>query len=326
MGNIKVIDFYNVKKILSKIDNKSLYYDWIKDSFLRKSEFQFPAKISLKQENYNYFNIMPCLWEKENLAMTKVISRHLLEKGEQTRSTMLGDILLYDSKTGILKALIDAEYITTLRTAAVAVHSVLIFGKKKFSKIGLIGLGNIMTEFLDILLSVIDKRQLEIKLYRHKNDTERFLCRFKKNENITFKICDEYEEVIQNSEVIVSAVTNTTKDFAEDKFFMKGVTVIPIMTKGFQNCDLFFDKVFTDEIEQIKTFKYFNNFKSCNNIEDVLNKKVEGRSSNNERIICYNYGIAVHDLYFAKKVYDLSISYSNTKEIDYHYCDTKYFS
>lgn len=326
MGNIKVIDFYNVKKILSKIDNKSLYYDWIKDSFLRKSEFQFPAKISLKQENYNYFNIMPCLWEKENLAMTKVISRHLLEKGEQTRSTMLGDILLYDSKTGILKALIDAEYITTLRTAAVAVHSVLIFGKKKFSKIGLIGLGNIMTEFLDILLSVIDKRQLEIKLYRHKNDAERFLCRFKKYENITFKICDEYEEVIQNSEIIISAVTNVTKNFAEDCSFMKGVTVIPIMTRGFQNCDLFFDKVFSDELEQIKNFKYFDKFKSCHNIEDVLNKKVEGRSSNNERIICYNYGIAVHDLYFAKKIYEMAISDHETNEINYNYCDKKFFS
>lgn len=36
---------------------------------------------------------------------------------------MMGDILLYEADTGILEALLDAEYITTLRTGAVAAHS-----------------------------------------------------------------------------------------------------------------------------------------------------------------------------------------------------------
>ena len=34
-----------------------------------------------------------------------------------------------------------------------------------------------------------------------------------------------------------------------DEYFKEGCTVIPICTMGFQNCDLFFDRVFTDEIE-----------------------------------------------------------------------------
>lgn len=40
---------------------------------------------------------------------------------------MMGDILLYEADTGILKALLDAEYITTLRTGAVAAHSAFQF-------------------------------------------------------------------------------------------------------------------------------------------------------------------------------------------------------
>lgn len=40
---------------------------------------------------------------------------------------MMGDILLYESDTGILKALMDGEYITTLRTGISAAHSARLF-------------------------------------------------------------------------------------------------------------------------------------------------------------------------------------------------------
>lgn len=38
---------------------------------------------------------------------------------------MMGDMLIYEADSGILKAVMDAEYITTLRTGAVAAHSAL---------------------------------------------------------------------------------------------------------------------------------------------------------------------------------------------------------
>ena len=48
--------------------------------------------------------------------------------------------------------------------------------------------------------------------------------------------------------------------------------MIPICTMGFQNCDLFFDRVFTDEMEQIRGFKYFDHFAPVTtNVTDVLN-------------------------------------------------------
>ena len=58
---------------------------------------------------------------------------------------MMGDMLIYEANSGILKDVMDAEYITTLRTGAVAAHSALVFGEKDFTTIGLLGLGNIMT-------------------------------------------------------------------------------------------------------------------------------------------------------------------------------------
>ena len=172
---------------------------------------------------------------------------------------MMGDMLIYEADTGILKSVIDAEYITTLRTGAVAAHSALLFGKKNFSTIGLLGLGNIMTVCFETLLAKMkesgQERELTVKLYKHHGQEERFADRFRNAADITFIFCDTYEEVFAGSDVIISAVTKATQNFSGDECFKEGVTVIPICTMGFQNCDLFFDKVFTDEIEQIRGFK-----------------------------------------------------------------------
>lgn len=281
-----------------------------------------PVKSRLGQDNGNYFAIMPCLWDEQNLASVKMIGRHSLKEGE-LRSTMMGDLLLYEGDTGILKAVMDAEYITTLRTGAAAAHSAILYGKKDFCTIGLIGLGNIMTVCIQVLLSQITDRKLIIKLHKYHGHEIRFQEKFNAYKNISFICCDTYEETIRGSEIIISALTRTTENFCADECYDKGCTVIPIMTLGFQNCDLFFDQIFTDDIDQIRNFKYFNSFKSVKNTTDVLLGRKSGREDNSERILVYNYGLAIQDLYFAEKFYRMSLP--KVSDVTYQYCTDKYF-
>ncbi|MBT8904960.1 hypothetical protein ACXO19_07935 [Lactobacillus delbrueckii subsp. bulgaricus] len=153
------------------------------------------------------------------------------------------------------------------------------------------------------------------------NQEKRFAKKFEWAKSVTFEFCDDYESVIKGSDVVVSAVTKITKNFASDEFFKEGVTIVPICTMGFQNCDLFFDKVFTDEIEQIRGFKYFDKFRSLANVTDVLNGIKAGRTNDDERILVYNYGIAIYDLYFAMQLSKVA----DGKEVDYQYCKEKFF-
>lgn len=192
---------------------------------------------------------MPAVYNEKNIATLKMVERHLLKPGEK-RSVMMSDIMVYEADTGLLKGLIDGEYITTLRTGVVAAHSALLFAKKGFKVIGLLGLGNIMTVCFKTFISELrengDNRKLIIKLYRHHGQENRFVKRFSAFKNIKFVFCDTYKSVMQDSDLIISAVTKTTENFASDDCYKEGVTIIPICTMGFQNCDLFFDKVFTD--------------------------------------------------------------------------------
>lgn len=302
-----------------------MWYQWVDEVLRQKEHFIMPPKLHLGQDEGDYFNVMPTIFTKSNVAMVKMIGRHSIKHGEH-RSVMMGDLLLYEADTGILKSLMDAEYITTLRTGSVAAHSAVLFARKNFQVMGLIGLGNIMKVFFRTFiaaakaLSILPKK-LTVKLYKHHDQEIQFAKEFSDIPFLKFIYCDTYEDTISDSDIVISAVTKASKNFAPDRCFKKGVTVIPICTMGFQNCDLFFDKVFSDEIAQIRGFKYFNSFKSVAEVSDVLNGKVKGRNDESERILVYNYGIAAQDLYFALKLYP----FCSENQISYHYPTSKYF-
>src|SRR5690606_38639268 len=109
------------------------------------------------------------------------------------------------------------------------------------------------------------------------------------------QICETNEELIRNSDVVVSALTVSDNLIGEDEWYKKGVLVIPIHTRGFQNCDLFFDKVFADDKSHVEGFKHFGQFKYFNEIDKILKNEDEGRRTEDERILSYNIGIALHD-------------------------------
>ncbi len=169
----------------------------------------------------------------------------------------------------------------------------------------MLGLGNIARAVALCLIADNSDREITIKLLRYKDQAEQFIDRFKASNNVTFEIIDDKDAFVSEADVLISCVT-VAKEllFPDDSLFKKGVTVIPVHMRGFQNCDLFFDKVYGDETSQIKNFKYFDKFRQYDELHHVLQGKNPGRTSNDERILCYNYGIALHDIVFASRIFE----------------------
>jgi ornithine cyclodeaminase/alanine dehydrogenase len=57
------------------------------------------------------------------------------------------------------------------------------------------------------------------------------------------------------------------------------VLVVPVHTRGFTNCDLFFDKIFADDTGHVDHFRNFKQFKYFAEMSDVVNGTAEGRES-----------------------------------------------
>lgn len=272
---------------------------WASQTIQNKKGMYLPEKTSMKMDDGKiFYNVMPCVVESEGVAGVKIVTRY------PNRVPVLDSKLsLYDLKTGYLQAIMDADFITTWRTAAVAVHSIHLLAKPSYQIISFLGLGVIGKATLQMYIDTLEEdKKVEIRVLNFDNIGKTIVEQFQGNPNITWKIYDDYIEMAKDSDVIVSAVTFASEDFADESIYKKGVLLVPIHTRGFQGCDLSFDKIFGDDYGHIEGFKYFHQFKSFNEVCDVVNGNCPGRENDQERIIAYNIGIALHDIVFAKKI------------------------
>lgn len=279
------------------------FIDSVRHCFVHKPECQLPPKISLHPKGDDFINTMPCLLPPEtNRYGVKIVSR---VKGRTP--ALKSDSMLYDVTTGELLAVIDCDYITTMRTGAVAALAVDTLKKNNVKKIALMGLGNTGRATMMCLSSLLPPPdgKYEVSLLKYKDQAEQFIEHFKNLDNFHFTIANDTKELFENADVIISCITQANGLFIDDvNVFKPGVLVVPVHTRGFQNCDTIFDKVVCDDIGHVKGFKYFNQFKNLTELGGILRGDKPGRQSEEERIIDYNIGLGLHDAYICSKVYD----------------------
>lgn len=275
---------------------------WVEESFRRKYESQIPPKISLHPREWDFFNTMPCLLPNDiDRFSVKVVNRI-----EGEIPSLKSQILLYECSTGNLLAVLESSWITTMRTGAVAALSSRLFEKSDASVYGFIGLGNTARATALCLLSEKDSKTVTFKLLKYKDQAESFIERFSEYSNINFEIVDSAEEVVATSDVVFSSITSANDLLCpNDAYFKPGVLIVPIHTRGFQNCDLFFDKIYADDEGHVKGFKYFSKFLNFNELSRVLLGEAKGRENDEERILSYNIGLGMHDGWFATHIYDM---------------------
>lgn len=282
--------------------------EWIKQSFAMKQDAQLPAKISVHPADGEFFTSMPCLLPfnshthfKRQYFGIKVVHRLLASV-----PSLGSDMMLYDAKTGELLALVDTDWITTMRTGAVAAVSSKTLRKSDAEIYGIVGLGNTARATMLCILEQENNKHFHVKLLRYKNQAELFVERFKAYKNVSFEIVDDINEIARQSDVFISCITNAQGLLvADETLFQPGVTVIPVHMRGLQNCDTTFDRVFGDDTDHVRNFKYFSQYKDYNEIGEVLAGRDPGRKSEDQRIIDYNYGLGLHDVMYAAKLFEI---------------------
>lgn len=273
--------------------------EWVTEAFKIKSLCQLPAKISVHPIGNDFITTMPCLLpESYHTFGVKVVSRI---NGRQP--SLKSDLMLFDSASGELKAIMDTNWITSMRTGAVATLAIKTFRKSNSSVYSFIGLGNTAHATMKCMLEQFNDEHMIVRLFRYKKQAEHFIKDFSGYSNVDFIIVDTMEALVDGTDVLISCITDANGILVEDNsLFQSGVLVVPVHTRGFQNCDLFFDKVFADDTNHVKGFRYFSQFRSFNEISKVLLGETNGRESDTERILSYNIGLGLHDVFYAYQV------------------------
>ena len=276
--------------------------EWVKESFSMKEDSQLPAKISVHPQGYDFYTAMPCLlparYDRVGLKMVHRVKGAVPSLGS--------DILVYEASTGKLLAFMDCDWITAMRTGATAVYAAQTLRKGGELTYSFVGLGNTARATMLCLLESEKDVQHKVLLKHYKDQADLFMERFAAYDNVAFEVVDDVPEMIAASDVVFSCITDADGLFCEDEScFSPGITLIPVHVRGFQNCDLFFDKVYGDDTAPIRSWKYFSQYKHYAELQDVIEGKDPGRENDKERILSYNYGLALHDIFFASKIYEM---------------------
>ncbi len=294
---MKIITFDDVSKLNI---SPSECFEWVSEMILRKGDTLLPPKTHMNMPGNIFCNVMPGMISGDGASDlgVKVVTRY-----PDRRPSLDSKILLLNADSGEFLALMDGNWITAMRTGAVAAHSIMHLAKTDFSKIGMIGLGNTARATLLVLAAAASGRKLDIKLLKYKDQAELFIERFSGYDDLHFSVVDDVRDVVKGSDVVISCATYFEDDICTDDCFDEGVLVVPVHTRGFTNCDLFFDKVFADDTGHVDHFKNFSKFRYYAEVSDVVNGRSPGRENDSERILAYNIGLSIHDVNYAAHIY-----------------------
>lgn len=294
---MKFLDFNQIKNLNLSAEE---LFQWTCETWAKQDSFILPPKTHTWMGERGRFMTMPCVMPNEDIAGVKFISRNVDDANADPKRN--SNIMLQRLSRHGLYAVIDGTWITTMRTGACAYYHATKFAKSTPKTLAVYGLGLTARSFMFFWYNLY-KKPITIKLMPYKDQHELFMQKYPENEYIKYQLVDSIEDLF-DADIIVSCVSFAHSVICENtNVFKKGCNVVPVHTAGFQNCDLVFDKVFVDDIGHVQGYKYFNEFKDkMTRITEVETAVKTGRDNDEQRIVVYNGGLAIFDMYWAMKV------------------------
>ncbi|WP_438314386.1 ornithine cyclodeaminase family protein [Sporosarcina sp. FA9] len=129
------------------------------------------------------------------------------------KKVIQGVVLLSDIKTGDPLALLEGSYLTNIRTGALSGVATKYLAKKNATKLGIIGTGE---QAHGLCRAVLAARNIEtIFVYnRSEEKAKKFAEITKELFGKDVVVCASADEVVQNSEILVTATTSTSPVFS----------------------------------------------------------------------------------------------------------------
>ena len=132
-----------------------------------------PAKISVHPRDGEFFTSMPCLLPSPNNKNIKFERRYFgikeVHRLLNSEPSLGSDMMLYDAQSGELLALLDTDWITTMRTGAVAAVSSKVLRKSDAITYGIVGLGNTARATMLCILEQEPERIFPVKIVKYKD-------------------------------------------------------------------------------------------------------------------------------------------------------------
>ena len=176
-------------------------------------DFVQPDRTFTTVKDENTFMLMPCF--VDDCIGLKVVTTYPTNRGTNSPVTQ-GVVFINDIETGDPLALINGTFLTTIKTGAVSGVAMRHF-KKDAKSVGLIGTG--LQGFYQLIAAQSATSVEKIYLYdRSPESIQSFIEKFQEvsKNDVEIIAVTEKEELIRNSEIIITATTSPSPVLPED--------------------------------------------------------------------------------------------------------------
>ncbi len=273
-----------------------------------------PPKPGVHPHPAAFIHAMPAYLPAVGAAGLKWVSSYPTNSGLNLPAVM-GVIVLNDVQTGKPIALMDCRWITAVRTGAASAVAVKYLARHNAEVIGIVGAGVQGRYNLLAIKEVLPS----LRLVKYYDISPAVLSRtveiIQARTNLTVQACSSYQETIEDSDVIVTATGKLEQVVFMERWVKPGALVLPVHHRGWENRMIHLaDKFITDDWRQLSqaaaTVVGFDGPlpQPYAELGEIVAGKKPGRSNDAERIIDFNYGLAIEDILIANEIYARAIS------------------
>ena len=274
---------------------------------------QLPVKIHVNTRPATYINAMPAyVGGEHDVTGIKWVAGYP-ENRKKNLPVTCGIMVMNDSETGLVKAFLDARWITAIRTAAVAAVTAKYCKVKDTHAMTIIGAGEqgkwnarlfklVIPELRRIYIGDIYEPAITAYL-------EKMQPLLPDVEIVPFYTDDERQAAIDDSQILLTATQRGDKPIIYSEMLHKGMLGIPLESTAWEGKTYtrFADRFVCDDWNLVQTYlrdgKYTDGLPDeyCL-LGDIVNGTVPGRASEDEFVITSSHGIALSDVAVASMV------------------------
>jgi alanine dehydrogenase len=266
-----------------------------------------------------HFNVLRAYIAPLDVAGVKVVGDYV-DNYRSGLPSELALLTLYDPRTGIPRAIVDATEITERRTGALTAIGGRYLARRNSKVLGHIGARGTAFSNVELLDRVFDFDEIRVTSARPES-REEFARRLEEALRKPITVCDNWHDVVADADIVVEATRLARPEpMLKTAWIKEGALVMPYGTMSAVELDLLsiMDKVVMDDWGQARAGHLgalrahvdagiLNEETLYAEMAEIVSGQKPGRERDDERILFWHRGLATTDVAVGQALYERAV-------------------
>lgn len=294
------------------------YIDFIEEAHRDKGNgaIVMPPKLTV-EPNENLFMLgMGCAVKRTGAAGIKWLSGCATNR-DKGLPRFMGFVILNDLETGAPVCIMDATYLTAMRTAAVSGLALRYLANPDSQVVGVYGCGMEGRTNLEAAICECPGIRQVYAWAPRRESVELYVAQMsKKFPEVHIEASENPEQVMREADIFLGSSPVTHGDefrLIRGDWLKPGLTAVPVNTEShfYDEAVECFDKVYIDDTAMYELCREKGHYKTFKEtppeLSELLTGRVMGREKKEERIITFTEGIGLNDVACGERIFRLAM-------------------